>query len=98
MSRRFTSALIWLTAIWALPAYGADPQPYKVNFTDTPVKALNDMLKGSSELSTLRKSAPVGPFGLIGRAHSDITRLRTVLESFGYYQGSVQVTIDSLSL
>jgi len=44
----------------------------------------------------LRKSAPVDPFGLIARARGDIARLRTVLESFGYYQSSVSITINGL--
>src|SRR5262249_42202654 len=35
---------------------------------------------------------------LIGRARSDVGRLKTVLESFGYYQGSVSISIDSLPL
>lgn len=94
---RFLACGLLAVLTWS-PARSADPQPYKVEFKDTPVTALNDMLKGSSELSNLRKSAPVGAFGLIGRAHSDIGRLKTVLDSFGYYQGNVQVTIDSLPL
>jgi translocation and assembly module TamA len=76
----------------------ADPQPYKVKLADTRDSALNDALQSTSELLSLRKSAPVGPFGLIGRAQNDIGRLKTVLESVGYYQGSVSVKIDSLAL
>jgi len=79
-------------------ARGADPQPYRVKLADTPNKDLNEMLQGASELVSLRKSAPVGPFGLIGRARSDLDHFKTVLESFGYYQGSASVTIDSLPL
>src|ERR1700753_1179083 len=94
----------WLVACCAVGllgtrlAGGADPQSYKVKFVDTPDKALNAMLQASSDLSNLRKTAPVGPFALIGRAQGDTKLLKVVLESFGYYQGSVQVTIDSLSL
>ena len=40
----------------------------------------------------------MGPFGLMGRAQNDIGRLKTVLESVGYYQGSVAIKIDSLPL
>lgn len=97
-TRAGASLLLSLLAVAGNLAHAADPQPYKVEFTDTPDKALNDMLKGTSDLDNLRKTAPVGPFGLIGRAHADITRLKTVLDSFGYYQGSVQITIDSLPL
>ena len=46
----------------------------------------------------LRSSAPVDPFGLIARARSDIDRLKTVLESFGYYQSEVSITINGLAL
>jgi translocation and assembly module TamA len=52
-----------------------------------------DSLKASSQLESLRSSAPAGPFALIGRAQSDIERLQTVLESFGFYQRQVSVTI-----
>src|SRR5512140_522706 len=79
-------------------ARSADPQPYKVKLADTRDSALNDALQSTSELLSLRKSAPVGPFGLMGRAQNDIGRLKTVLESVGYYQGSVSIRIDSLPL
>jgi translocation and assembly module TamA len=79
-------------------AQAADPQPYRVQLDDTRDSALNDALQSTSELLALRKSAPVGPFGLIGRAQNEIGRLKTVLESFGYYQGRVSITIDSLPL
>lgn len=59
---------------------------------------MNAALQSTSDLLNLRKSAPVSPFGLIGRAQNDINRLKTVLESVGYYQGTVSITIDSLPL
>ena len=58
----------------------------------------DDTLKATSDLISLRKSAPVGPFALIGRARSDLDRLKTVLESDGYYQSYVAITIDDLPL
>lgn len=76
----------------------ADPQPYVVKLADTRDSALNAALESTSELVSLRKSAPVGPFGLIGRAQSDIGRLKTVLDSVGYYQGNISVKVDSLPL
>jgi translocation and assembly module TamA len=79
-------------------AYAADPQPYKVDMASTGDSSLNSTLKATSELETLRKSAPVGPFGLIGRARGDLERLKTVLESFGYYQSYVEIRIDGLPL
>ncbi|MFL6602954.1 MAG: autotransporter assembly complex protein TamA [Steroidobacteraceae bacterium] len=82
----------------ACRAYAADPQPYKVDLASTGDSSLNSTLKATSELETLRKTAPVGPFGLIGRARGDLERLKTVLESFGYYQSYVEVRIDGLPL
>jgi len=79
-------------------AYAADPQPYKVDMASTGDSTLNSTLKATSELETLRKSAPVGPFGLIGRARGDLERLKTVLESFGFYQSYVEIRIDGLPL
>ncbi len=55
-------------------------------------------LKATSELQSLRGSAPVSPFGLVARARGDIDRLRTVLESFGFYQSTVAITINGLAL
>jgi translocation and assembly module TamA len=82
----------------ASAAYAADPQPYKVEMDSTGDSSLNSTLKATSELETLRKSAPVSPFGLIGRARADLERLKTVLESFGYYQSYVEIRIDGLPL
>ena len=82
----------------ATPALAADPQPYKVDMASTGDSSLNSTLKATSELQTLRKSAPVGPFGLIGRARGDLERLKTVLESFGFYQSYVEIRIDGLPL
>jgi translocation and assembly module TamA len=64
----------------------------------TPDSNMNATLKATSDLITLRKTAPVGPFALIGRARSDLERLKTVLESNGYYQSYVAITIDGLPL
>jgi translocation and assembly module TamA len=82
----------------AVRAYGADPQPYRVEFVSTDNGAIDDTLKATSQLQTLRTSAPVNPFGLIARARGDLSRLKTALESFGYYQGSIAITIDGAAL
>ena len=100
MSNR--SGVLLLIAIVLLygasSAYAADPQPYKVDLASTGDSSLNATLKATSELATLRKTAPVGPFGLIGRARGDLERLKTVLESFGYYQSYVEIRIDGVPL
>ena len=97
----------WLAAVLVLaaapyyvvaPARAADPQPYKVELVSTGNSDINATLKATSDLLGLRTSAPVGPFGLIGRARSDLDRLKTVLESYGYYQSYVAITIDGFAL
>ena len=97
-NRSRVPAYALLTWSLATVAVGADPQRYSVHFVRTQDAAMNNMLQGSSELATLRKSAPVSPFALMGRARTDVGQLRTVLQSFGYYQGKVSITIDSLPL
>ncbi|HXI68540.1 MAG TPA: hypothetical protein VNH41_11410, partial [Steroidobacteraceae bacterium] len=90
-------ALILLTGVVSL-ARAADPQPYRVELAPTGNGSLDSTLKSTSQLAALRTSAPVDPFGLIARAKNDVGRLHTVLESFGYYQSSVSITINGLAL
>src|SRR5579859_5442196 len=86
------------TAFWCAPARAADPQPYKVELAPTGNGAMDGTLKATSDLVSLRSSAPVSPLGLIARARSDIDRLKTVLESYGYYESKVTIKIDGLAL
>ena len=88
-----------LMALWYLPvASAADPQPYRVDFAPTGDKSQDATLRATSELVSLRKSAPVSPLGLIVRARGEMERLKTVLESNGYYQSSVTIHIDGRAL
>lgn len=80
------------------PARAADPQSYKVDIAATGDGAMDSTLHATSDLVALRSSAPVSPYGLIARARSDIDRLKTVLESYGYYQSSVAMQIDGVAL
>jgi translocation and assembly module TamA len=89
--------LIFLSAFSYL-ANGADPQGYKVDIASTGNGEMDATLKSSSDLSSLRTSAPVSPFGLIARARNDIDRLTTVLESYGYYKSAVAIKIGGLAL
>jgi translocation and assembly module TamA len=79
-------------------AHAADPQPYKIDWTSSRDKAIDSTMKLTSQLETLRETAPVDPFGLIARARGDIGRLQTVLQSFGYYDGSVTIKINGMGL
>ena len=76
----------------------ADPQPYRVDLAATGDASMDATLHATSDLIALRKSAPVSPFGLIARARSEIDRLKTVLESYGYYQSKVTIQIDGMAL
>jgi translocation and assembly module TamA len=92
-------ALILITALLLAPAARAvDPQPYTLHIESTGHSALDAALKASSQLESLRTGAPAGPFALVGRAEADVERLQTVLESFGYYQSHVAVTIAGRAL
>jgi translocation and assembly module TamA len=90
--------LALLACLLALPCHAADPQSYKVDMASTNDSDMNATLKATSDLIALRTTAPVGPFALIGRARSDLGRLKTVLESYGYYQSYVALTIDGLPI
>ncbi|MEJ0008980.1 MAG: hypothetical protein WDM77_22095 [Steroidobacteraceae bacterium] len=77
------------------PQHGAlIPQTYKVRLEGSVAKDIENTMSASSDLVTLRKSAPVSPVGLILRARGDTVRLKTVLNSYGYYQSAVTATID----
>ena len=83
-----------LAAAPTLSARGADPQPYTVTLAKTGDGTIDAALAASATLLTLRKSAPAGPFALVGRARNDVATLQTVLGGFGYYAATVTVTID----
>jgi translocation and assembly module TamA len=90
--------LVILCVTFGYHARAADTQPYEVDIASTGNGDMDDTLEATSDLQTLRKSAPVSPFGLIARARSDIDRFTTVLESYGYYQSGVAIKINGLPL
>jgi len=83
---------------WTSSARAADPQAYQVDLASVGNNDIDQTLKATSDLLSLRTSAPVSPFGLIARARSDIDRLKTALESFGYYEAHVSININGLPL
>ena len=90
------AALLFLVAVLmpdGRPSRAADPQPYEVKIAPTGDAKLDAALSGSSVLVSLREKAPVGPFALIARAQQDAERFRTALNSFGFYDGTVQIRI-----
>ncbi len=85
----------------AMVARAADAVPrlrYTIHWQSTGQGTLDATLRMTSQLEALRSSAPVGPYGLIMRARGDVRRLQTVLHSFGYYEGTITITIDGRSL
>jgi translocation and assembly module TamA len=87
-----------MAAFAVVPAWAADPQSYKVRLEGPVARDIASTLSASSDLVSLRKSAPVSPVGLILRARSDTVRLKTVLGSYGYYQSAVTAFIDGQPL
>ncbi|MFZ0205583.1 MAG: POTRA domain-containing protein, partial [Roseiarcus sp.] len=80
-------------AVTTAQSQAADPQPYTVSLKKTGNDALDRALYDSSNLLSLREGAPVGPFALVERAREDAGRFVSALHSFGYYKGSVDITI-----
>ena len=92
-------AALTLAVLWsAAPVYAADPQDYKVTIDGTGAPDLDATLHDSAQLVTLQGKVAVPPFALVERARSDIARLQTALDSFGYYQNKVAITIGGHAL
>ncbi len=72
------------------------PSPYRVDIASVGNRDMDSTLKATVDLQSLRGTAPVSPFGLISRARSDVDRLTTALESFGYYQCGVAIKIEGM--
>lgn len=72
----------------------ADPEPYTVDIQKTGNAPLDSAIAASSNLVSLRTQAPAGPFALVARAQQDVPRLQTALQSFGYYDATVKISID----
>lgn len=89
-------ALLFAVAACGSLAHAADPQPYRVAIASVGDGNIDATLKATSDLQSLRGAAPVSPFGLIARARSDVDRLKTALESFGYYESIVTIKINGM--
>ena len=89
-------AMLFAVAACGSLAHAADPQPYRVVIASVGDGNIDATLKATSDLQSLRGTAPVSPFGLIARARSDVDRLKTALESFGYYESTVTIKINGM--
>ena len=93
-SRRAAALFAATAFLLATPrSRAADPQPYVVSLAKTGNDTLDQAMHDLSNLVSLRESSPVGPFALVERARADAVRLEGALHSFGYYKGSVDITI-----
>jgi translocation and assembly module TamA len=72
----------------------ADDVAYTVSIAPTGAAAVDQTLHDASTLVSLHAAAAVGPFALVARARGDVERLSDALHSFGYYGGSVAVTVN----
>ena len=86
--------LLLLTITLLSPAvlWAADPQPYDVRLVGDATD-LDEYIRESSLLFTLREVAPAPPLALINRAQRDVARIGAVTESFGYYAPVIEITI-----
>ena len=75
------------------PLHAADTQTYNVTVSGTTSAEVEAALRASSQLVTLAGGGPIPAFALISRARSDIARVQTALDSFGFYQNSVNITV-----
>lgn len=84
-------------SLWSVAAGGwalaAESQAYVTNLKPTGQADLDAALKSSSDLLSLQATHAVGPFALSGRIRNDYDRLKTALESYGYYEGTVKITL-----
>jgi translocation and assembly module TamA len=91
-----------LLSFWtfaAVPcAHASDPQSYTVEISGAGSANIDAALHASAQLVTLAGKVPVPPFALVQRARQDIDRLQTALDSFGYYQNSVTITVAGRGL
>jgi translocation and assembly module TamA len=93
-----TAFVLLFAVAFASLAQAADPQPYRVDMASVGDSNMDATVKATSDLLTLRGTAPVSPFGLIARARSDVDRLTTAVQSFGYYQCAVLIKINGTLL
>ena len=95
---RAASLVAVLALLHGAAAEAADPQPYTVAIAPSGDAALDQALKDSSNLVSLRENAPVGPFALVTRARDDQGRLVTALNSYGHYAAQVTIQVAGRGL
>jgi len=87
-----------LALLHGAAATAADPQPYTVEIAPSGEPGLDQALRDSSNLVSLRENSPVGSFALVSRARDDQARFESALNSYGYYAARVTIQIAGRSL
>ncbi len=93
-NRVLAGAALWGASSCLSWSWAADPQPYTTKLVPTGEADLDTAIKSSSDLQSLQSTHAVGPFALAGRVRNEYDRLRTALESCGYYAGTVHITLS----
>ncbi len=91
-NRVLAGVVLW--SVLTTGTHAADPQPYVTSLVSSGEADLDTALKASSDLLALQSTQSVGPFALAGRVHDEYDRLRTALESCGYYDGTVDIVLS----
>jgi translocation and assembly module TamA len=97
-SRLIAAALTMVFGLGPTSLHAADPQPYDVVLKPTGDEILDDALRDSATLISLRDKAPAGGFALIQRARDDQSRFDEALHAFGFYKPVVRVTFNSVPI
>lgn len=71
----------------------ADPLQYDLKLDKTGDSALDATLHDVSQLANLRDVPPDSMFALVDRARGDGERLKTALESYGYYHAALNIQV-----
>ena len=92
-----TVSALALSALGLARPAGAQAVAYTTSMPDVEDSTLNEALHGSSTLLSLQDDPPPGVPGLARRAMVDTDRLRAVLRSFGFYDGTVEIRIAGMA-
>jgi translocation and assembly module TamA len=77
------------------PALAADPEPYHVTVKPTGQADVDAAIQASSMLVSLAKTKAIGPFALAGRIRGDYDRVSQAMQSYGYYDGTVTISVGT---
>ncbi|MDG6095035.1 BamA/TamA family outer membrane protein [Acetobacter sp. AN02] len=100
MKRHLIQAVL-LSTLFAAAGHGfaADKKKksaqdvYRASVVSSGNDDLDAALQASSEMISLQDTTETGPFALAGRVRSDYGRLKDALDSFGYYEGKVKISL-----